>query len=93
MKQQPPTPSPTQGYLADSFGMSTAESLTDRLIRGSENKARPIYIHQHSYGYVVTIGCASFCIETKEKVATYLQMYLSNPAETERKWSNDELLK
>ncbi len=58
-----------------------------------ENSLRRIEITPHGYGFVVVVGCQSFCIETKERLLEKLTSYLFDPAETEKKWFKGELFK
>lgn len=50
-----------------------------------------IEIRQQDYGYVVTVGCSTFCIETKEKLISKLTEYLTYPALTEKRWQERTL--
>lgn len=59
----------------------------------SVNSARTITIHQQSYGYLVTVGCQTFCIEKKETLLVYLGQYLADPWGTEEKHQKGELFK
>lgn len=57
------------------------------------NQMRRIEIVPKGYGFVVTVGCQEFAIETKERLLEKLTSYLFNPAETEQKWFDGTLFK
>lgn len=50
-----------------------------------------VKISQLDYGYVVSVGCKSFAIETPEKLLAYLTEYITKPGETEKKFYAKEL--
>lgn len=58
-----------------------------------ENPMRRIEIQPQGYGFLVTVGCQSFAIETKERLIEKLTAYLFNPVETEKKWFDGTLFK
>jgi len=57
----------------------------------SDNKIRPISIKEMHYGYIVEVGCKSFCIESASKLVAKLAEYINNPAATEQKWYDGKL--
>lgn len=59
----------------------------------SPNNARSITIVQKGYGYLVDVGCQTFCIEKKETLIAYLSTYLADPNGTEEKYNKGELFK
>ena len=48
--------------------------------------ARAITIRPINYGYVVTIGCQKFAIESYTKLVSLLEKYLANPRVVELDW-------
>ena len=58
----------------------------------SENKIRSkLNIKQLDYGYIVTVGCHEFALETHERVIEMLGEYLADPKGTEAKWFANQL--
>lgn len=55
------------------------------------NQIREITIREVNRGYIVSAGCHTFAIETAANLIAKLSAYISNPAETEKKWFNKEL--
>ena len=49
---------------------------------------RDIQIKSLNHGYIVTIGCQSFAIEEIKTLIKHLEVYLRDPAKTERDWQN-----
>jgi hypothetical protein len=52
---------------------------------------RDIHISKLSHGYVVTIGCQNFAIESASTLLAKLSEYVLNPAATEQKWNDGKL--
>lgn len=52
---------------------------------------RDVCVKQLNYGYIVTIGCHKFAIETPEKLIEKLGEYIKSPQETESKWFKGQL--
>lgn len=73
-------------YVAVTSGMANTIINTHGL-----NKPYAISIEAMDHGYLLRIGCKSFCFETYEKLFLYLGMYLKNPAEVEEQWIKGEL--
>ena len=53
---------------------------------------RNINIRALHHGYVVEVGCQQVAIESVDKLLKALESYLKDPVETERLYSNRELL-
>lgn len=51
-----------------------------------ENKIKHINIDQVSRGYIVTVGCQTFAIETSAQLISKLSEYINEPASTSKKW-------
>lgn len=47
---------------------------------------RPLKIEKLNFGYLITIGCHTFAIETKERLAKLVSDYILDPSTTEKKW-------
>lgn len=47
---------------------------------------RDFQVSKLNHGYVVTVGCSKFAIESNEKLIKVLTEYISNPSEKEKKW-------
>lgn len=56
------------------------------------NKIRKIQITQEDHGYIVTVGCQTIALESLDKLILKLSEYLREPAATETKYNNKELL-
>jgi hypothetical protein len=69
------------------------DEVEEQAIGKSDNKIREIGIRQLHFGYIVTVGCHNFAIESSDKIIDVLGQYLKNPNETEQKWFKGELLK
>lgn len=52
-----------------------------------QNNIRDIQIIQLDHGYVVSVGCQRFAIESSTQLIVKLQEYILNPAATEQKWN------
>lgn len=52
-----------------------------------------IEIQQKSRGYVVNVGCQTFCFSTKEELIPLLTAYINNPNEIEKQWYEGTLFK
>jgi len=57
----------------------------------SKDVIRDVCVKQLNYGYIVTIGCHKFAIETPEKLIEKLGEYIKSPQETESKWFKGQL--
>lgn len=85
----------------------TIEPERERIVRGccdgdgipdpiteaasSSGNMREVRITKLNYGYIVTVGCQKFAIETPETVVEKLGEYLKDPLATEKKWFNGKL--
>jgi hypothetical protein len=49
------------------------------------NKMKPIQINQVDQGFVVTVGCQTLAIETKQQLISKFIEYVNAPAQTEAK--------
>lgn len=79
-------PDPIERTLGDIKGGMAAQ------IRVTLPQAmRDISIHELSHGYVVTVGCQSFAIESSTSLVARLAEYINNPAATEQKWHERKL--
>ncbi len=58
----------------------------------NENQIRQINIEQLNHGYLVRVGCQTVAIENSGKLIQMLSAYISNPAETEKKYYEKTLL-
>jgi hypothetical protein len=52
---------------------------------------RELRIEQLNNGYIVHVGCHSFAFHTKKKMLKYINSYVNDPNEAERKWVAGEL--
>lgn len=64
--------------------MGSVRMASQETESSSNGIAREITIKPLNYGFVVTVGCHSFAIETKEKLVEKLRQYYDNPAKTEQ---------
>jgi len=67
-----PPPQPTMG-----------EAISNR--DANYNKMKPIQINQIDHGFIVTVGCKTLAIETKQQLISKFIEYVNAPAETEAK--------
>lgn len=51
---------------------------------------RPVSIQPVNHGFVVTVGCQTFAVETVDALLHRLSVYLKNPSEAEAKWLSGE---
>ena len=58
---------------------------------GTSNKLRRLEVNELNRGYVVTVGCHQFAIETSAQLISKLTEYINEPAKTEAKWFNKQL--
>lgn len=61
----------------------------------ADNTFMPSYevtVRSLNYGYIVTVGCNSFAIETSEDLTKSLTAYFLNPRETTLLWHNQRKL-
>jgi hypothetical protein len=56
------------------------------------SEVRQIIINALHHGYLVDVGCQRIAIESVDKLISILKAYLKDPEETERRYSNRELL-
>ena len=49
-------------------------------------RMRAVQIQPLNYGFIVTIGCHSFAIETAEQLISKLSDYIKSPEDTEERW-------
>lgn len=56
------------------------------LKRPSKYEFRDFSVKGLNYGYIVNVGCHSFAIETKERLANVLADYILDPDKMERIW-------
>jgi len=56
------------------------------------SEVKRIMISALHHGYLVEVGCQRIAIENVDKLVTTLRAYLKDPEETERRYSNRELL-
>ena len=75
---------------ADSLSEMCCEESMPMAAAPSGN-VRDIAIVKLNYGYVVTVGCHKFAIETPETVIAKLGEYLKDPLGTEMKWFEGKL--
>lgn len=52
-----------------------------------------IEIESKNRGYLVRIGCQTFCFSTKEELIPLLTAYINNPNEIEKQWYEGTLFK
>ena len=64
--------------------------LTNNADLDALNKIRSINVEELNYGFIVTVGCHRFAIETGKKVSEMIGEYLKNPKEIEKKWFANE---
>ena len=50
-----------------------------------------VEIKKANNGFVVNVGCQAFVFENKERMYKYIDMYLTNPSETESTFRKGEL--
>lgn len=53
---------------------------------------RDFSIKKLNYGYIVTIGCHKFAIETKENLAKQISEYILDPQKKEEEWFSKKTL-
>lgn len=58
----------------------------------NHEKAREINISQVDYGYIIRVGCQTFCIEKLQVVLDMLNNYLKNPDSVEKMWRTGDLV-
>lgn len=61
------------------------------LVDQQQNVARHITINELNKGYLVSVGCHRFAIETKERLVSLLSEYLASPSATEGKFRDGKL--
>jgi hypothetical protein len=44
------------------------------------------------FGYLVNVGCKTFCFESTKKMVKYLEMYWKDPKGTETLWYSGKLM-
>lgn len=54
-------------------------------------KSYDINISAADFGFIVKVGCKTFCIESPDKLCKYIKKYLKNPSEIEDQWTKGEL--
>ena len=69
------------------------EPIPERPIAENSNQSKRINIEPLNYGYIVTVGCQKFAIESSEKLVLNLAEYLKDPNGVERKWFEGKFLK
>ena len=60
-------------------------------LRPKTETIKNLGIQQVDRGYVVTVGCQTIVIETKEALIKHLTNYIISPHETERKYNEGTL--
>lgn len=55
------------------------------------NVARPIVIEPVNHGFLVTVNCQRFAIESKEALLHRLGAYLNDPGKVESDWMTGKL--
>lgn len=53
-------------------------------------KGYKISIESQDHGFLVSVGCKTFCIESPEKLCKALKKYLRNPNEVEAQFNSGE---
>lgn len=67
---------------------------SNELARPKEPREYPrheIRVNPMDHGYLVQVGCKSFAIESKDKLLTYLAMYIDSPEATTKKYMEGKL--
>lgn len=71
----------------------------ERCIDGSDVKSaynmynfRNFSVEKMNYGYIVTVGCHKFAIESKERLAGLLSTYVLDPNRVEQTWWKDGIV-
>jgi hypothetical protein len=64
-------------------------SITARQM--GHEKAREVRIEQQDLGYIVRVGCQTFCLENLDTVLTMVSEYLCNPNDLEKQWREGTL--
>jgi len=59
----------------------------------NRNRANRINIEQLDLGYIVTVGCQKFAIESSDKLVDALSKYLKDPSKVEKEWYDGKFLK
>lgn len=54
-------------------------------------KARIVTIQEADHGYIVTVGCQSFALESRHRLLSILSEYLAYPDATEKKYREGKL--
>lgn len=54
-------------------------------------KSYEVRVNQMDYGYLVNVGCKSFCIESNKKLIKFLEMYWKDPKGIEKLWYSGKL--
>jgi len=57
-----------------------------------KTKAKDIIIKEMDYGYLVKIGCQTFCVETPKKLLKALKKYMKDPAGVEEQHLQGEFM-
>ena|ERR1700761_525743 len=57
----------------------------------SQNVARVVQIEPVNHGFLVTINCQKFAVESKEALLHRLGLYLSNPGQVEQDWMSGKI--
>lgn len=52
---------------------------------------RLIMIEAKNHGYIVTVGCQTFCVEKISTLIRNVEKYLEHPAEVEQKWLSGKM--
>lgn len=52
----------------------------------ANTNAKNVYIEPLNHGYIVTVGCQKFAIESLTNLIKNIELYLSNPLAVEKAW-------
>lgn len=75
--------------VTDEISERTTNAVADMPNR-TNHRARPINIQPQDRGFIVTVGCQSFAIETIDKLVDHLNHYLRNPSKVEEQYAKGE---
>ncbi len=84
-------------HRADSITSDENEMATGRDVYAEagpiiSRDPKQVNIESLSHGFIVTIGCQKFAVESVDKLVKNLAIYLKNPSDTEDKWFKDKTL-
>ena len=76
----------TNKYAEEQCAATEVNARPKGIIVPADRPARSILIDTVLNGFLVTIGCKTVVFETKEKMLSELERYLSNPDKVEREY-------